>query len=105
MSRQKIYPPPCAWPNCNMPSVARGFCSRHYGEFKRHCVANGSWGNADDRYEAQRRLTQPESEKWEWAGDEAALIALTEQREREQQAKDSKAEETYHDRYRTFHSR
>ncbi len=46
---------------------------------------NGSWGTPDDRYEAQRKITEPELYKWEWEGDEQALIALTEQREREQQ--------------------
>ena len=52
---------------------------------------NGSWGTPDDRYEAQRRLTEPELEKWVWEGDEAALATMTEQRELEK-ANDLKGE-------------
>jgi len=100
MHRAKTYPK-CGAPGCNdRGNVARGLCQFHYGQYRLARQKNGSWDA-----EQGQALNRPPIPPFEYEGDEAALIALTEQREREQQAKDSKAEETYHDRYRTFHSR
>ena len=82
MHRAKTYPK-CVAPGCNASgNVAHGLCQLHYGQQR---LARKKNGSRDD--EAKREILP-----FEYEGDEAALIALVEQQEREQQAKDLKGE-------------
>jgi hypothetical protein len=70
---------PCPAPNCSrLGDFARGFCNFHYREFKKACIANGSWSRSVE-------IPKPVIPKFEWLGDEKALIEMTEQGEREKQ--------------------
>jgi hypothetical protein len=67
----------CPHPGCTKRGdFCRGFCSRHYLEFRKACQANGSWGSGDP-------LPNPiVVEHWEFEGDEDALAAMCEENER-----------------------
>ena len=70
------YYEPCPAPGCDQPgSFCRGFCSIHYGRFRRACIENGSWYSATP-------LARPiVIEHWEWLGSEDELAELCERRE------------------------
>jgi len=73
----------CPHPGCNhIGNYCRQFCVTHYRIFRAHCIANGSWGKADEEAEARWKLLHPELQKpWEYEGHENVLIALQEQKE------------------------
>ena len=74
----------CVAPNCTLVGdFGRGFCSHHYAEFKKACVANGSWGR-------DPRIIEPERVKWEYLGDEQVLIQMNEQQERNEENENAK---------------
>jgi hypothetical protein len=58
----------CVAPDCTRPGkFARGLCATHWKEFRRDCIANGSW---------QRSTPDPKPAipRFEYAGNEQALI-------------------------------
>jgi hypothetical protein len=66
----------CNHPDCKrIGECARGFCHAHYVEFRRDCKANGSWRPYDEILEKTETASRP---KWEFEGNEAALIAAQE---------------------------
>lgn len=70
------YPATCAGPNCSAPSRVRGFCRTHYRLWKAACIANGSL--------IETTITSvPSRPKWEYEGDEDALIEPQEGNEHE----------------------
>jgi hypothetical protein len=71
------YYPLCPAPSCTQRGdFCRGFCSIHYGRFRRACIENGSWGSAAP-------LPQPiVIQRWEWMGSEDELAARCEANER-----------------------
>ena len=72
------YTAKCHAPGCiTVGDCARGFCARHWKEFRAACIANGSWSRAT-------KLPSPIIPKFEYEGDEQALIEMTEQQEREE---------------------
>jgi hypothetical protein len=63
---------PCPAPDCNrVGDFARGFCSRHWHEWRRACIENGSWG-------CDAEVPRPAIKKWEYEGQEDELIAAQE---------------------------
>ena len=54
---------------CGAEVLARNFCAKHYQQFKKACIANGSWGRDVETDAA------PVRPKFEFEGDEEALIA------------------------------
>jgi hypothetical protein len=71
----------CPAPGCTkIGNFARTFCSKHYLEFRRDCVANHSWSRD---VEASPAALPP----FEWIGDEQALFEMTERLEREKQTR------------------
>jgi hypothetical protein len=76
----------CAWPlDCpSLGNCARGFCAKHFLEFRAACIANGSWGHKEDREEFLRLFLHPQPTPWEYENPEgeAELIALAEAQER-----------------------
>jgi hypothetical protein len=68
----------CPAKDCTkLGDFCRGFCSHHYLEFRKSRIALGIWG---------RNMPMPKPElpsRWEFEGDELALIAMTEEQERE----------------------
>jgi hypothetical protein len=53
----KMHIEPCPAPDCTqVGDFCRGFCSRHYREWRRACIANGSWGRGHGR---RRKLEPP----------------------------------------------
>jgi hypothetical protein len=78
----------CAWPvapGCvRLGDCARGFCARHFLQFRAQCIANHAWGHKEDREEFLRLFLHPQPTPWEYTNDqgEAELIALAEEQER-----------------------
>jgi hypothetical protein len=69
----------CPAPGCTkVGDFARNFCNRHYLEFRAACIENGSWGR-------DAELPRPVIPKFEWLGDEQALIDRLEKEESEKQ--------------------
>lgn len=69
----------CPAPGCKkVGDFARKFCSTHWHEFKKACIANGSWSRNVE-------VPKPELPKWVYEGDEQALIDQLEKDEREKQ--------------------
>jgi len=76
--------PLCLTPGCpRLGTKCRGLCCRCFQSFRAQCVANGTWADKKLRAAALEKLIHPEAPKWEWEGDEGALIAMQEQKERE----------------------
>jgi hypothetical protein len=67
----------CPAPGCDrVGDWARGFCNKHYCQLRNACIKNGSWPGSRNG-----KLPKPQPPKFEYEGDEAALIEMTEQRE------------------------
>jgi len=63
----------CPVPKCTKRGdFARGFCSKHYLEFRAACIQNGSWSKSD-------ALAEPVRPKWEYEPTPEQVSALIEQ--------------------------
>lgn len=81
----------CPAPGCLKPGdFARGFCGRHWHDWRRACIENGSWGRGDN----EPKFPVPPLPHWEYENPqgEQELAEQIEQREREK----LKSEEEHH---------
>jgi hypothetical protein len=83
--RAPKYYAPCPAPGCVLPgSFCRNFCQKHYLEFRKECVRNGSWHRGEI-------LPSPITiARWEWFGDEDSLARMCEENERLRAIKEAK---------------
>jgi len=86
MSRRPNKTKMCPTPGCTrLGDFCRTFCSRHYGEFSRACIANGSLTKKmRDNNLAMLRLEHPVDvlPHWEFEGDEDTLAKMCEEQEK-----------------------
>ena len=74
------YKAMCHAPGCTkVGDCARGFCAKHWKEFRAACVANGSWGR-------NCKPPDPAIPKFEYEGNEQVLVDRLKKEESKKQS-------------------